>query len=357
MIGAPGRSARSPLRYNTPTMRRLVLAAVLLLATVLLATQFGRIADFAAVLRQGDARWLGLAFAVQALWQVNQAAQFLAAHRAVGVRLRFSAVLPPVLVNNFALLAVPSGSLSTFALFAANAQRRGFSPARAGVAVMVFAVVTYLVLAIFALTAAGVLAQRGQLNWVVGLPVLGVTAVAVGQYAALLLAAFAPARFERAAAQVVDGLNRLAGQVIHRDLLPAARLSALMAEAAEGLAALRQGGWPAHLAPFGLALTGKLAQCLLFALVLRAFGQAASLEVVVAGVSLAALFSVVSPTPLGVGVAEGALALVLTLFGQPLETALVVALAYRALSVWWPFVYGFVTLQLTGLRLLRGPAP
>ncbi len=338
-------------------MRRLLLAGVLLLATVLLATQFGRLTDFVAVLGTGDARWLGLAFAAQALWQVNQVAQFQAAHRVVGVPLGYRATLPPVLVNNFALLAVPSGSLSTFALFGANAQQRGFSPGRAGVAVMVFAVFNYLVLALFAVTAAGVLAQRGQLNWLVGVPVFVVVAVALGQYAALLIAAYAPDRFEIATAQVVAGLNRLTQRVAHRDLLPAARLATLMAEAAEGLAALRQGRWRAQLIPFALALVSKLAQFGLFALVLRAFGQAATLDVVVAGVSLAALFSVVSPTPLGVGVTEGALALVLTQFGQPFETALVVALAYRALSLWWPFVYGFAALQLTGLRLLRRPAP
>ncbi len=338
-------------------MRRLVLAALLLLATVLLATQFSRLESFAAVLRQGDPGWLFLAFAAQALWQAAQAAQWLAAHRAVGLPLGYRAVLPPVLANNFALLAVPTGNLSTFALFAANAQRRGLSPAGAGVAVMVFAVFNYLVLAIFALAAAGVLAQRGQLNVVVGLPVFAVTAVALGQYAVLLWAMLAPAKFERGAGWVVARLNRLAQRVARRDVLAPARLPALIAEAAEGLAALRRHGWPTHLALFVCAFVPKLLQCGLFALVLRAFGQSATIDVVVTGVSLAALFSVVSPTPLGVGVTEGALALVLTWFGQPLATALIVALAYRALSLWWPFLYGFAAFQLTGLRLMRRPAP
>ncbi len=336
-------------------MRRLVLAALLLLATVLLVTQFSRLESFAAVLRQGHPGWLLLAFAAQALWQAAQAGQWQAAHRAVGLPLGYAAVLPPVLVNNFALVAVPTGSLSTFALFAANAQRRGLSPARASVAVMVFAVFNYLVLAVFALAAAGVLAQRGQLNLLVGVPVLGVAAVAGGQYAVLLWALLSPAQFERGAGWAVAWLNRLVQRVARRDLLAPARLPALLAEAAEGLAALRQRGWLAHLALFAFAFVPKLLQGLLFALVLRAFGQSVAVDMVVAGVSLAALFSVVSPTPLGVGVTEGALALVLTQFGQPLATALVVALAYRALGVWWPFVYGFAALQLTGLRLLRRP--
>ncbi|MCC7361836.1 MAG: flippase-like domain-containing protein [Anaerolineales bacterium] len=337
-------------------MRRLVLAAVLLLATILLVAQFGRLGEFVAVLRQGHPGWLALAFGAQALWQAAQAAQWLAAHRAVRLPLRFAEVLPAVLVNNFALLAVPSGSLSTFALFTANARQRGRSPAAAGLAVMVFAVFNYLVLAGFALTAAVLLAVRGQLNLLLALPVLAVLVEALGQYALLLWALRAPAQAERAAQWALARLNAAAQRVARRDLLAPERLAAFSAEAADGLAALRAGGRRAHLWLLAVSLAAKLLLALLFALVLRAFGQPAPAALVIVGVSLSAGFSVVSPTPQGVGVTEGAVALALTLFGLPLETGLVVMLAYRALGLWWPFVVGFATLQLSGLRLLRGAA-
>jgi glycosyltransferase 2 family protein len=338
-------------------MRRLLLAALLLVATILLATQFGRLESFAAVLRQGDAGWLALAFGAQALWQIAQAAQFQASHRAVGLPLSFSGVLPPVLANNFALVAVPTGSLSTFALFAANAQRRGLSPARASVAVIVFAVFNYLVLAVFAAIAAALLAQRGQLSVLVSLPVLVVCALALAQYAVLLFALAAPARFEQAAGTMAEILNRVAQRVVQRDLIAPDRIAGLMAEAGDGLTELRRQGPLPHLGVFALGLVAKLLQLSLFALVLRAFGQPASLDLVITGATLAAVFTVLSPTPVGVGITEGGLALVLTQFGRPFEIALVVALAYRALNLWWPFLYGFAVFQLTGLSLLRRPTP
>lgn len=338
-------------------MRRFLLIALLLLATILLITQFGRLESVVAVLRQGDPGWLALAFLVQAAWQATQAAQIWAAHRAVGLPLSYGGVLPPVLANNFTLVAIPTASLSTFALFAANAQRRGHSPARATIAVIVFAVFNYLVLGVFALAAAGVLAQRGQLNALVAVPVLVVVAVALGQYAVLLFALAAPARFEQAAVTLAQSLNQVAQRVVRRDLIAPDRVAGLMAEGGEALAALRRQAVPAHLAVIGLGVAAKLLQLLLFALVLRAFGQAAPLALVVAGVSLAAVVTVVSPTPVGIGVTEGALTFILTLFGQPIETALVVALAYRALGLWWPFLYGFAVFQLGGLSLLRRPAP
>lgn len=338
-------------------MCRLVLAALLLLATILLITQFGRLESVVAVLRQGDPGWLALAFGVQAVWQVIQAAQWLAVHRAVGLPLSYGGVLPPVLANNFTLIAVPTASLSTFALFAANAQRRGLSPARASIAVIVFAVFNYLVLAVFAGLGAGALAQRGQLNALVAVPVLVVAAVALAQYAVLLFALATPARFEQAAGTMAQSLNQVAQRVLRRDLIAPDRVAGLMAEGGEGLAALRRRAVPAHLAVIGCGVAAKLLQLLLFALVLHAFGQPAPLALVVAGVSLAAVVSVISPTPVGIGVTEGALTLILTQFGLPLETALVVALGYRAIGLWWPFVYGFAVFQLAGLSLMRRPAP
>jgi uncharacterized protein (TIRG00374 family) len=200
------------------------------------------------------------------------------------------------------------------------------------------------------------LAQRGQLNLILFLLVLIVVVVAIAQYAVLQFAAVAPARFERVVVRAVTGLNEFSQGLAQRDMLPAERVGVLLAEASEGLVAWRQGGWMVHVVSFLLALVAKLAQTVLFALVLVAFGQPAGWEVVITGVSLAAVFTIVSPTPLGIGVTEGALALVLTQFGQTFETALVVSLAHRAVSVWWPFVYGFAAFQFTGLRMLRKPS-
>ena len=338
-------------------MRRLVLAVLLLLATLLLVAQVGRLETFVAVLRQGQPGWLALAFGAQLLWQVAQAAQWLAAHRAVRLPVSLGALLPAVLVNNFALIAVPTGSLSTFALFAANARRHGYSVALASMAVMVFAVFNYLALVVSAVLLALLLAGRGQLNALLGLPVLVVLAVGLGQYVVLLWALRAPAQAAHVAQAALDRLNTVAQRVARRDLLAPARLTTFLTEAAEGLAALRSAGWRAHAGLFAVSLVTDVLQFGLFALALRAFGQPASAALALVGVSLTGVFSVVSPTPLGVGVAEGAVAFGLTLFGLPLETGLVVALAYRALSLWWPFVYGFGALQLSGLRLLRGPAP
>ncbi|MCC6190535.1 MAG: flippase-like domain-containing protein, partial [Anaerolineales bacterium] len=82
-----------------------------------------------------------------------------------------------------------------------------------------------------------------------------------------------------------------------------------------------------------------------------AFGQPFSSGTLVAGFSLGHLFTIISPTPAGIGVVEGAMTIALRTLRVPLGTATVITLAYRGLTFWLPFFYGFV-----GLRLLQRQA-
>jgi uncharacterized protein (TIRG00374 family) len=76
----------------------------------------------------------------------------------------------------------------------------------------------------------------------------------------------------------------------------------------------------------------------------------AEVGTLVAGFSIGFLFTIVSPTPSGIGVVEGAMTLGLASLGVPLAEATVVTLAYRGLTFWLPFIYGFVTLRILERR-------
>ena len=127
---------------------QLALALVLLLATIFLATQLGQLRAFAQVLAQGQPAWIVLALAVEAIWQFNQAAEFQAAHRAAGVEQRVPQLLPAVAANNFVIVALPSGSVSTYALFLENARRQGLPRERVALAVAIYGIFQYLALAV-----------------------------------------------------------------------------------------------------------------------------------------------------------------------------------------------------------------
>jgi uncharacterized membrane protein YbhN (UPF0104 family) len=53
----------------------------------------------------------------------------------------------------------------------------------------------------------------------------------------------------------------------------------------------------------------------------------------------------VSFIPHGIGVAEGAMALVLTSLGVATQTALAVAVAFRGLNIWLPILIGLFFLR------------
>jgi hypothetical protein len=327
-------------------MRRFIFAILLLLATVLLCARLGPVTGFLDALRRGQPVWLGLAFITQAMWQVNQAAEYRAAHRAVGVELTLAQMLPVVAANNFMLVAAPSGSLSTFALFLANARREDLPPARVTLAVTLFAVAQYLGASCVLVGALALLWQQRVLNAGELLPAL-VLFGATGAMAGLLwLSLKSLAQLERVGLWLI----RLGNRALRRNLISEIAWRAFLAEAAGGFELLRRQPLKIWLMPCALSLTGEGLAMILLSLIFAGFGQPLSAVAIVGGVSLSTLFTVVSPTPLGIGVAEGAVTLALSTVNVPLASALLISLTYRGFVVWLPMLYGFIALQASGLR-------
>jgi uncharacterized protein (TIRG00374 family) len=69
---------------------------------------------------------------------------------------------------------------------------------------------------------------------------------------------------------------------------------------------------------------------------------------IIAGFSIGYLFTIVSPTPAGVGVVEAALPFSLASFGIPLSSAVVVTMAYLGVTFWLPLFIGFLAFRTLG---------
>jgi glycosyltransferase 2 family protein len=332
---------------------QVLLVLVLLLAIVFLVAQFDRFEEFLMILAAGHPIWIGLGVIALVGWQLAQAAQFRAAHRAAAVQQSLLSMLPVVAANNFVLIAVPTGSLSTFALFLANARRRGASAERTTVAVAIFAVFNYLALSIAIALGLLALAARHALYPLEWLPSVPIFAVALGQYAVLLLALHWPASVERVATWLAERANRLGRRLLQRDLVSVERVHTIGANAASGLVSLRQDGPRAHLLLLFYGLLSQALLAIVFGAVLLAFGQQVSLSVTLAGLGVAGLFTVVSPTPVGLGIVEAALAAVLASLGMEAGAALIVSLAFRGITLWLPVLYGFIALEALGFRAIQ----
>ena len=83
--------------------------------------------------------------------------------------------------------------------------------------------------------------------------------------------------------------------------------------------------------------------CLL--LVFHAFRQPVPFGQLAIGYGVGTLAWMASPIPAGVGVVEGAMALAFTSLGIAPTRAAVIAITYRGISFWLPFLIGLFCLQ------------
>lgn len=88
----------------------------------------------------------------------------------------------------------------------------------------------------------------------------------------------------------------------------------------------------------------------IFGLMFIAFNVELNPAAIVTGYTLVYVFSVASPTPLGIGVVETVVPLILTSMGVPGSAAFLIVLAYRAITVWMIVIYGFIAYKIQDRR-------
>lgn len=330
-------------------MRRFLIAGVLLLGLALLWSQLAQVQLIFETLQRGNWLWLLLAILVQQVWLINTTLTYRALYRLLDMRVSWRHLLPLVVTSNFINVATPSAGVGGMAVFIGDARRHNLSTPRVTIAGVLFVLFDYFgFLCVLALGLL-VLFRRGRLNAAEIVAALVLFAAALALAGVLALGVRSAQQMERLLVWGARTINRWLFPVLRRPYLSEERAHEFAAEAAEGLRALRA-DWRAYLWPAGLSLFGKALLITILFLTFLAFEQPFSTGTLIAGFSMAFLFMIVSPTPSGIGVVETVLPSALTVLRVPAGAALVIALAYRGLTFWLPFVYGFITLRLLEQR-------
>ena len=330
-------------------MRRLIIAILLLLAVYLALSRFTEVQRVVATLQRGHMLWLGLAVLVQMIWLVNTALTYQAVYRLLGMVSSLRQLLPLVVISNFVNVAAPSGGVGGIAVFVADGRRQNLSTVRVTIAGVLFVLFEYFSFLCVLAVGLAVLIRDNHL-----------TAAEVGASIILLLAALTLASLlalgarsaqalERVLLLAARAVNFLVRPFLRRDYLSEERAHTFAVEANAGLSALRA-GWRGYLLPAGLSLFGKALLISILFLTFLAFRQPIVADTVIAGFSIGFLFLIVSPTPSGIGIVEGVMTLALKSLGLSLEMATVITLAYRGLTFWLPFGYGFIALRVLRRR-------
>jgi uncharacterized protein (TIRG00374 family) len=287
--------------------------------------------------------WLVAAALLAAAFAVDQGALYAGVFDVLGVEVGLADAVVLSLVMAFASLALPAGTASGIAYFVSAASERGIPPSRALLGGIAYYLFDYGVL-IPVLVAGMVVLHVHQDLGAASVAAAGVISVAA------LAAAGAMAWGLLRPQQVVRALQAAGTRVTRalrwtrRGPQPAA-VAELAGEVREILTAMR-----ARLGrstrPFLHAVLLQAIAIGLLRVVFAALGFAVALGVLVAGYTVGTVFMVVSITPSGAGVVEGAMTVTFTSLGVPLEVAAAATVLFRLYTFWLPMLAGFLTLRL-----------
>ncbi len=325
-------------------MRKIIVVLLLFLAVAFVITSFSELEKTASTLERSDWRFLIAALIFELLWIFNMAATFRTLYRLVDLNENSRHLFLVSAAANFVNVVAPSAGIGGMAVFLDDAKKRNHSTGRVTVVGALFVLFDYA--AFICVLALGiiVLIRRNNLN--AGEITASIILLAIALTLGLLV--YLGYRSAAALGWVLAWMARLINSVmrpfIHRNFVDEARAYAYAEEFAEGISAMR-GKRRNLIWPFLFSLNNKALLICVLAFTFLAFGTPFSIGTLVGGFSIAYLFVIVSPTPAGLGVVEGALTLGLNSMRVPWEAAVLITLTYRAVTFWFPLGVGAVALR------------
>jgi uncharacterized protein (TIRG00374 family) len=331
-------------------MRKFWVALVMMVGIIFIITQFAELENMAKTIQRGALRYLLLAILFEGIWLVNVAALYRTIYRLLGIDENLKDLFLTAAAANFVNVVTPTAGVGGMAVFITEARRKNYSRGRATVASAIYVLFDYVGFLMVLALGLLVLFRRDKLE-MTEITASGIFLLVAGVIAALLyLGMYSEQRLGQFLAWMAGIVNKIV-RLFRRDktshYIPPERAYEFAHDISEGMQELR--GKPNKLGlPMLLALSGKSLLIIILFLVFMAFDVPVSAGTLIAGYSMAFLFTVVSPTPSGVGIVEGALTLTLASFYIPLSDAAVVAITYRGVTFWLPLVFGMLALRWLG---------
>ena len=251
--------------------------------------------------------------------------------------------LPLVFGTFFVNTIAPSLNLAGTTLVVDDARRRGIAPGKATSAALLMQITVDSGFATIMLIAFGILAATVGLSPLWFLLGLLVIALVSAMVLILVLGRKRPALVLRALRPIERLVDRVLVRFKKKPLDPwVERIVGSFSDAA-GLIAHN----PKTTAKaFGCSIAASACELACFSLVGVAFGVHQP-EPLICGYVVATLFAMISITPQGVGVVEAAVVVAFTSFGVSGAAGLSIALVYRGIVFWMPFLIGAILIQTT----------
>jgi uncharacterized protein (TIRG00374 family) len=337
-------------------MRKVIIIIILVLGIALIAFSFSELKNISETLAHSNWRFLAVAFFFECLWIYNVAIDYSLLYRLVGLHEDKKRLLLVSSAATFVNVVAPTAGIGGMAVFLDDAKRRNHSTGRVTLVGALFVLFDYIAFLFVLALGWVVLIRRNDLNAgeiTASLILLGL-AVA---FAVLIYLGYRSAQaLGNALAWLARKVNAILRPFIHREYLSEARAHEYSAELEEGFSTIR-GRKKNLIWPFLFALNSKALLICVLAFAFLAFGTPFTVGTLVGGFSIGYLFLIVSPTPAGLGVVEGAMAVALDTLRVRVDAAVLITLVYRALTFWFPLAVGGVAFRLLQRKPKNQSAP
>jgi len=335
-------------------MRKVIVVIIILLAVSLVIFSFSELKNVIETLQKAHPWFLALALVVQTMWFLVLGGIFQSIYAALGMKEGIQRLTLVAAASAFVNIVTPSAGIGGLALFLADGRSRGLASGKvtlAGALYILMDQAAFLCVLAIAMT---VLIRRNNLGAGEVSASLILLSIACVLAFLLYLGYRSAERLGAVLARAVQIINRVVRPLLRRDYLSEARAHAFAFEIAEGLSSLPER--PRSLVrPFVLSLANKVLLMGVLICSFLSFDVPFSAGTIVGGFAIAYLFMIVSPTPSGIGVVEGVMALALRSLRVEISQAVIITLAYRGITFWLPLAVGAVAFRALHARGTQAP--
>lgn len=330
------------MKIAKASLGKLVFWILLIIFSWLVITRFAQTRHIFEVLVSGKWYWILLAVGCQVFFYPFYANFLQKVFQIFRAEIPRGKILPMYLATKFTDVALPIASVGQIGIFVRNGKKHNISPLNAGISV---AFVLFLQISAFLATALLSLIilyvfHEPRTYLVFSILILAlVIALATLFLVRLSVYRIPPDKF---VLWIITHLARMFGQ----KQVDLAEIEKIFLEIGADL----KKGQDKILPVFWMAFTTHLLNMMTFAFIYLAFAGSFNPLAIIAGYVACLLFTIVSVTPQGVGVAETILVATLHSFGMDISVAAVITLAFRGLLYWLPFFPGFYFFSKLELR-------
>ncbi len=326
-------------------MRKIFFILITFLGAALVYLSFGEIESIVETLQRGNIWFILLALVIQCGWFILAGSMIHALYRIVGLYEPLKKMALLFAAGTFVSTVMPSAGMGAVAVFISDARRNRQSTGKVTVASMLYIITDYV--AFLCVLALGliVLFRRDDLNATEVLATAIMLFIAGTLAFLLYLGSKSGVRLGNALARIARFFNRAAHPFIRRDYLSEEKMHNYGHEMAEDLRTLPQRS-RSLIKPFLFAFANKTLLMGVLTAIFLAFRVPFSAGTIIGGFSITYLFTVISPTPSGIGIVEGAMPLALSSLNVPWSQAVIVTLAYRGITFWFPLGVGAWALRV-----------